>query len=682
MNTNTHKQPLATAKESAQSRPIAAVRARRYALQVSEKERKADATTSTARPAYAEGSNSQQRGLRRFHSEEASRLESPTSLVQQQQTPPARTGGPATAFSRAAPQHIGSTGKQRSETAAFSKHQNFKTQNVSAITGELRRELSRAAFRPAPPPTSSAAYQQMRQLSQRPSQQKPQQQQQEQYQPYKQGMQSSAAVNNVHGFRTTSSSSTAKVDSAFGKPSRNAGTISPAPARNTGSTRTLPSPVAEPTGYKSSSLRASRIPRLAVSALSSDGPDISTRLLLQEIQDKDQRLHAEQKANDELIQEVKEMASITEALNSKLEKAQAEAEEATNRAEEAEQRVGEQQMEISTLKRKIEALSGVIYAQTSACGEGASLPSPDRSLGVSFGLATHHLEDTEHTADWCPEEGKQHQNHNHNMRTEHTQMLAKIGMIHAQCTMAKPESEMDGSAVRDLELVERYVMNSADEDLNSAALEVPEDTFSSSNLFSPSKQRRALRRNNNADEAYLPASPRMDTHRQQLRTTEQEEEREMRRRSTMLFAGLIKPSTGLSSAYLANAHTASHQLPTSAACDDYEQQRRRQQCERCLQLEDALQALETDNDYYREANKKLRNCVTDAVSRHNALIRIFERERARRLEARASALAKASQVAARNRAQLEAQQRAEINGAMSDSGGGRSGPVPALEAAC
>ncbi|KAJ2302576.1 hypothetical protein H4R23_005753, partial [Coemansia sp. Cherry 401B] len=128
------------------------------------------------------------------------------------------------------------------------------------------------------------------------------------------------------------------------------------------------------------------------------------------------------------------------------------------------------------------------------------------------------------------------------------------------------------------------------------------------------------------------AKPSLFTPRQR-RQAQAQEARADRRRSTMLFDGLIRPSAA---------------GPEAAAC------------ERCDQLLESLQTVQLDNDYYREANARLRDSLSDTVSRHNAMVRVFERERTRRRERRAQELADASHVAARDRAQLNAQHRAEL----------------------
>ncbi|KAJ2820155.1 hypothetical protein GGI24_004576 [Coemansia furcata] len=114
-----------------------------------------------------------------------------------------------------------------------------------------------------------------------------------------------------------------------------------------------------------------------------------------------------------------------------------------------------------------------------------------------------------------------------------------------------------------------------------------------------------------------------------------EEMRSSRRRSSMLFADLVLPSSG-----------GGHAMAAGAGGP----------CERCSQLAETMQNLEADNDYYRDANRKLRDAVNDSTSRHNALVRIFEVERARRREIHAASLAEASRAATRERAMLDAEE--------------------------
>ncbi|KAJ2399270.1 hypothetical protein GGI23_002751 [Coemansia sp. RSA 2559] len=456
-------------------------------------------------------------------------------------------------------------------------------------------------------------------------------------------------ANSVLGSRA-GSSSTSRPGADGGQPNRSNSIFNPTVPRSSGGMRTRTSPVAEPAAYKSQSLRGmSRIPRPAIPALGDDASDYTRRRMLFDInRDVEEQLANERAAVNELLKELKMMAKATESLNEEVATAHANAEEANARADKTEVQLREQKAENAILKKKIEALSEIIHTQTTVCGDG--LPSPDRSHGVSAGLMARQSNGAESdSSDW---------------QANHAHMVSAIGTIHANCTLAQPESEMDPSIRHDLATVERYLERTANTDLPDIRDGVVGDLADASRdgedfLAPPPNPRRAVSNNSGVDEAYLPVSSRASMPQQ--RWMAEQEDRAMRRRSTMLFAGLIRPSVGSS------APPGSEQaLPLQALDEDGEQQ----MCGRCEQLSETLQALELDNDYYREANKKLRSSVTDITSRHNALVHIFERERTRRMDARASALARASQIAVRDRAQLEAQQRAEISGG--------SGPAPSL----
>ncbi|KAJ1907258.1 hypothetical protein LPJ81_000868 [Coemansia sp. IMI 209127] len=503
--------------------------------------------------------------------------------------------------------------------------------------GELHRAPSRGSLRPTSTTPSS------RNLLQGPARQPVVDQ------PKSKPLPLLSRANSVLGSRA-GSLSTSRPGAAGGQPSRNNGTFSPAMPRSSGGIHMRTSPVAEPAEYKSQSLRGmSRIPRPAIPALGDDASDYARRRMLFDInRDAEEQLASERAAVNELLNELKMMARATESLNEEVATANANAEEANARADKTEVLLREKKAENAILKEKIEALSEIIHAQTTVCGDG--LPSPDRSHGVSAGLMAQQSNGAESdSSDW---------------QADHAHMVSAIGTIHANCTLAQPESEMDPSVRHDLATVERYLEKTANTDLPDISDGIVGDLASTRRggddfLALPPKPRRAVSNNSGADEAHLPVSSRVAMPQQ--RWMAEQEDRAMRRRSTMLFAGLIRPSVGSS------APPGSEQaLPLHVLGEDGEQQ----MCGRCEQLSETLQALEIDNDYYREANKKLRGSVTDITSRHNALVHIFERERARRMDARASALARASQIAVRDRAQLEAQQRAEISGG--------SGPAPPL----
>ncbi|KAJ2565177.1 hypothetical protein IW140_005435 [Coemansia sp. RSA 1813] len=456
-------------------------------------------------------------------------------------------------------------------------------------------------------------------------------------------------TNSAHGSRAAPSSAP-RPGAADKQPRRNNGAVSPVMPRSSGSTRMLGSPVAEPFTYKSQSLRGlSRIPRPAIPALGDDTSDYSRRRMIFEInRNTEEQLANERAAVNELLNELKTMARVTESLNEDVATARANTEEANSRADRAESQLCDQQAENAALKQKIEALSEVIYTQTTVCGDG--LPSPDRSHGVSAGLMVRQSDGTESDTN-----DRQQQDDAAGWHADHARMVAAIGVIHANCTLAQPESEMDPSVRRDLDIVERYLERAANTDppdIPGGNVDDGEDILSPPVLFSPPpKQRRAASSNIGTDEARLPVSSRGITkQQQQQRWVDEQEERAMRRRSTMLFAGLIRPSVGSSARPESEQALSPHALDDTVAHEEVENLA----CGRCLQLLETLQALEIDNDYYREANRKLRGSVTDVISRHNALVHIFERERVRRMDARASALARASRIAVRDRAQLEA----------------------------
>ncbi|KAJ1946216.1 hypothetical protein EC988_005588 [Linderina pennispora] len=300
--------------------------------------------------------------------------------------------------------------------------------------------------------------------------------------------------------------------------------------------------------------------------------------------------------NETLVRDIKSMATVSERLNSELQEVKEDLEEANRRACRAEDQFAAQHAVEMALRRKVEALEAVVMSGPS---NGNGLPSPHRSQSAQ-------VEDHESPIpadDW---------------REDATLIRRGIESIHASCTMAQPESQMDRESRQGLRFVEQQ--------------------FLGRDLPGPSGGSPVRSRN-------LGKSPKVLTPQQQRRLAD--EDLVARRRSTMLFEGLIQPSLGAESR-------------ESLAAPLQESPSGQGTCLRCKQLEDTLQTVVIDNDYYREANTKLQDNVRDVVSRHNALVRLFERERQRRREARAEKLAEESRVAARDRAIIEAQQRAEI----------------------
>ncbi|KAJ2794437.1 hypothetical protein H4R21_005501, partial [Coemansia helicoidea] len=266
------------------------------------------------------------------------------------------------------------------------------------------------------------------------------------------------------------------------------------------------------------------------------------------------------------------------------------------RAERAELELSECRAENAALAEKVAALTVVAKSRAGLSG---SLPSPRVSRGAAAELVSQHSNDSDEAAGL-----------DGNWRDRYSRMTAAIGAVRDSYQAGASES-----ADRDLRIVDEYLRDSADSE-RSAMDEPPSVPASgargdSARLFTPRQRRLAA-----------------------------QDERVHRRRSSMLFAGLIQPSGCAAAGGDDDAHAA--------------------ECARCAQLYESLQAVLIDNDYYREANEKLRGSVADVVSRHNAMVRAFERERNRRREVRARELAEASHLAARDRALLEAHQRADL----------------------
>ncbi|KAJ2778306.1 hypothetical protein H4R18_004669 [Coemansia javaensis] len=361
----------------------------------------------------------------------------------------------------------------------------------------------------------------------------------------------------VRGTRAGSLSARAgpAVGGSLGRAAHAAG--QPASAPRPGARRPLPSP-GGPGGA-----RASYIPQPAAP---SDVPERSGPLLVDRYQEKSRDLAVERETNNQLLKEIHAMAAVTQSLGVDLGKARAEASDARQHAARVERALAEQQAENAALAKQVAALSTLVRVQSAAGASGED----SGDLGG-------------------------------NWRDRRARMVAAIGAVRASCNAT------DDAAHRDLHILDDYLRGA-------------ENTKTKTKTDEPHSATAAA--------APPPSSPRLFTPRQ--RRLAAQDERVGRRRSTMLFAGLIRRSS------------AEHA------------------CARCEQLQESLQAVAADNGYYREANDKLRDSIADMVSSHNAMVRVFERERRRRRENRAHELAEASHLAARDRALLEAQQRADL----------------------
>ncbi|KAJ1647889.1 hypothetical protein LPJ64_000775 [Coemansia asiatica] len=348
--------------------------------------------------------------------------------------------------------------------------------------------------------------------------------------------------------------------------------------------------------------RASRIPRLA-GYVESEAAAESRRRLLEENRVLSQQLAVEQNSNNELLKDFKDMASAFQATTLQLEEARSERAAAEKRVLALETELDEQREAGVELQKKLKAMEALLHAQELERSSARGLPSPNASLGKQAATIAHDTEGDDD--DW-------------QVQLERTQ--ARVAEGHAVLMLHLPDSEIDQETLAGLNALESFVD----------------------------------RKGRNGEEDVVSRQFVQKRTPQQRRVVE-EEERAKRRRSTMLFAGLIEPSSGSRS--LLNDDDDDNDNDND---NDDQPSANMPSCARCAQLLDTMQLLEVDNDYYREANAKLRDNITDVVSRHNALVRFFEKERQQRRDAKALALAEATRAAAHERAMIEAQQRARL----------------------
>ncbi|KAJ2516138.1 hypothetical protein GGI11_003541 [Coemansia sp. RSA 2049] len=600
---------------------------------------------------------SSERSLRRFHSVKDSDSLFPSISSAIPQTSTVLRGKQGAFDARgSSSRYVGLARKQQSESAVTSGGHTLGQQtNAPMARGELSRATSRGSLQTTSttPTYGSRTLRQIRQQS-KPLPPPPQQQQQ----------QKGACGPAKTSLKLNESPVPQKAHVSVSKPGfsgehldRNGRVTSPAISRSGDGLRAQRSPVAEPATYKSQSLRGmSRIPRPAIHGQESgSSASFRYRQLVDANQYLQEQLDKEREAVNELLREIKTMAAVTESLNAKLDVADAATEAANIRANGAETQLRNQRAENAALKQKIVALNEVVRSQSDICGNG--LPSPNKSRSVLDGVPGMQGDSTESaTSDYQRNRDVKGQ------YPDHARIVAGISAIHAACTLAQPESEMSPSVRRDLCTVERYLQTVADPHTPSFSEantgDVANDTHASEVIPAPLAM----------------FSPPAQSDAPQQRWVAEQEERVMRRRSSMLFAGLIRPSVASTASPERDQALPLQTVDMTAEFEEDEQLA----CGRCKQLLETMHALEIDNDYYREANKKLRDSTIDIISRHNALVHVFERERSRRMDARASALARTLGNAVRDRAQLEAQQRAEMNDIEVSENSERSGAIPSL----
>ncbi|KAJ1662811.1 hypothetical protein IW140_001981 [Coemansia sp. RSA 1813] len=362
----------------------------------------------------------------------------------------------------------------------------------------------------------------------------------------------------------------------------------------------------------------------AADAFASLDDDTSNGSLLSELyeinQHAEEQLAIEKAAVDELLSELKTMATVTDTLESDLSLARANAAKVNSRAKRAEILLHDQQKENKKQSQKIEALSELVLSLAS--WNSSSLPSPAESH-----VSNNNSSDSD-TSD------RQEQYDPTAWRSEHARMVSAIGVLHARCTLARPESQMSPSVRRDLAIVESYLERTTHAD--SLDISISNKVDNRDMLAPPTLPSSPLEElcsdsdTSDSDDYDLPTSS-YDMPPQQSWMAEQEE-RLSRRRSSLLYADLIRPSACLSVS--PRSKEALGKQPAYGWCSP---------------LLGTLQAPEIDGDCFDMTNTMPRGKVAKVVSRYNALVNNFECERTQRMDAH-------------NHKKLEAQQHTEIIG--------------------
>ncbi|KAJ2722186.1 hypothetical protein GGI07_003463 [Coemansia sp. Benny D115] len=610
---STRPQASSAVGERLVSRPIAAARARRQ-IGGSPIAAAASVAGSSDRPRV------ESRMLRRYRSDEQTRSKSPvraTSTIsqhhpqqQQQQQPsvPMRVFGASRSNNVAQP--IGVSGRQQSEPAVARR---LRTATGSHITAPI-----------APSPPTQPA-----------------------------GARTPSRSGSILGSRAPSSASTTPLKTLSSASNGNTGKLSRANTvtTNRASLRAPPSPKTAEYGSASASNAAtapgatsgqpgvqSRIPRFA-RGVATEASVESRRLLLEECQALREKLAFEQETNHMLLDSLKKTANECQKMSAEKEQLAAERDDAQASNAELSQQLRSKEEFIQRLEEKVEAMETLLDAQTIDRSTARTPPARGGSpTGVAPALATNGsgagLSGTL-DEDW----------HDHSRR-----IRERVGQMQSVYLLEHPESEIDDATRKDLEVVDRYMergLRTKAELAPHSAVQQQADRGKSGTAVASVATGAA----GGSHGSFSALHARAPQHRRVV-----DEERVNRRRSTMLFAGLIQPSSGGGShGLLGDSPNSPHGRSANNEGEGAEGK-----CGRCLQLLDTLQLLESDNDYYREANAKLRENITDVVSKHNAIVRFFERERQKVREARAQALVEASRAAAHDRAAIEARQRAQL----------------------
>ncbi|PIA16354.1 hypothetical protein COEREDRAFT_92640 [Coemansia reversa NRRL 1564] len=608
--------PALPTRDLSAGRPIAHMRAKRYALQQQQQQQQPprdlpDSKSKNKTP-QAVTPNEARRGMRRTRSIETSQSPEQSERLLE------RISG--TGFSRRIPQHIGVGGRQQSEPAVLAGQPPARRLRTAPSSENLHAAPGRVLTRPnANTPTLVA-----RALPPR--------------HPH------SSAQHNRTLLRGNGGSRTQPQTMRTGVAGSNAGNamvaVSPAVPRSW--THRIPSsPGNGDVNFAGSHATQIPYPPMATEAINE--LDAPRGLIMNSYMEKSRHLALEREANDTLLGELNKIANLAETLGQDLAQSREAAAEAEERAERSQRAFEEQHIENEKLQKKITALMTVIKAQSVGhFTEGLAPLSPVSGQTEVANSAIQLLDNEDTNAVQDPAIGD-------SWRDRCAHMNSTIRAAYDACGKADILGGDDEGIQRDRRIVEEYLNNHAGAAGNLRERSLSDTTTTSGTSF----RTQSSSRNNEGN--FIRTQP----------TASLTNERVRRRRSNIVFAPFIRPSGST------RARVSSHGTPSRFGEEPYEFDphdlfngeddfEEVLNCERCAQLLESLHLLELDNDYYREANDKLRSNLTEVTSSHNAMVHAFQCERQRLKDIRLRKLTDAVNVAARNRAILETQQRADL----------------------
>ncbi|KAJ2618105.1 hypothetical protein H4S08_000029 [Coemansia sp. RSA 1365] len=607
-------------RDLSSDRPIAHMRAKRYALQQQQQPRDLPDNKCKSKTPQVATPNEARRGMRRTRSIETSQSPEQSERLLE------RISG--TGFSRRIPQHIGVGGKQQSEPAILAGQPPARRLRTAPSSENLHATPGRVVTRPnANTPTLAA-----RALPPRP--------------PHGSSQHNRTPLRGNGGSRAQPQ--TMRTGIAGGNAGNTMVAVSPAAPKSW--THRIPaSPGSGDVTFAGSHATQIPYPPMATDAINE--LDAPRGLIMNSYMEKSRHLALEREANDTLLGELNKIANLAETLGQDLAQSREAAAEAEERAERNQRALEEQHIENEKLQKKITALMTIIKAQSEGHFTESLAPLSPVSGQSETANGAIQLSGNEDTgAGQDPDIGD-------NWRDRCAHMNSTIRAAYDACGKADALSGDDEGAQRDRRIVEEYLSSHAGAAGSLRERSLSDTTTAGGNSF------RAQSSSRNNEGNFLRTQPIASLTNERVR----------RRRSNLVFAPFIRPSGST------RARVPSHEPSSRFGEEPYEFDPRDLfngeddfeevlNCERCAQLLESLHLLELDNDYYREANDKLRSNLSEVTSSHNAMVHAFQCERQRLKDIRLRKLTDAVNVAARNRAILETQQRADLeieNGHMS-----------------